>query len=142
MKRLALVAVIIATTGCGGGAETSSSDLTLTIADRQVLINNGFADDMVDWIVIRSYALDNADAAASDDRVRFEAENAFVTLPDGTTEELRGSRLLFYLDDEGVEAHPIHLRKEDLDILHTQPHESVRAMIDALADLSMGHQYD
>ena len=137
-----MIVMVLATDVCVSGAETSSSDLTLTISDRQVLINNCFADNLVDWIVVRSYALDNAGAAADDDRVRFEADNAFVTLPDGTTEELRGSRLLFYLDDEGVEAHPIHLRKEDLDILHTEPHESVRAMIESLADLSMGHQYD
>ncbi len=142
MRRAAIPMMILALGGCGGGGSAESADLTLTIGDRQVVVNSGIVGERVDWIVIREYPVDDANAAAKDGRVRFEGGNAHVELPDGSTKSLKGSNVLFYLNDEGVEAHAIRLQKQDLDILHTEPHESVAALIEKLADISLRRGYN
>ena len=142
MRRVAIAMMILALGGCGGGGSAESADLTLTLGDRQVVVNSGIVGERVDWIVIREYPVGDTNAAAKDNRVRFEGENAHVKLPDGSTKALKGSNVLFYLNDEGVEAHAIRLKKQDLDILHTEPHESVAALIGKLADLSLRRGYN
>lgn len=138
MRRAFIVMPLLlaALAGCGGSTSHSSSQLTIVAGDRQVVINSGLADDRVDWIVLRDYPADATDPAGDDSRVRFEGDGAVVTMPDGSNQSLRDSRVLFYLSEDGVEVYGIHLLREDLDVLHTEAFDSVQELIERLVAIS------
>lgn len=142
MRRFFVPAVAIILAGCQNSGNPDNADISLVIGEQLVLVTTSYVGDRVEWIVIREYAPDDTDAARRDKRVRFEQGDALVELPDGTTRSLKDSNILFYLNDEGVEAHAIHLVREDLDVLYTEAHETTAALIEMLEEISRGHGYN
>ena len=142
MRRFVVPAFAIILAACQNSSDAGNADLSLVIAERLVLVTTSYIGDRVDWIVIREYAPDDTDAAKRDKQVRFEQGDALVELPDGTTRSLKDSNILFYLSNEGVEAHAIHLVREDLDVLYTEAHETTAALIEMLEEISRGHGYN
>lgn len=142
MRRFFIPAFAIVLAGCQSSGNPDNADISLVIGEQLVLVTTSYVGDRVEWIVIREYAPDDTDAAKRDKRVRFEQGDALVELPDGTTRSLKDSNILFYLNDEGVEAHAIHLVREDLDVLYTEAHETTAALIDMLVEISRGHGYN
>lgn len=142
MRRFFVPAFAIILAACQNSGNSDNADISLVIGEQLVLVTTSYVGDRVEWIVIREYAPDDTDAAKRDKRVRFEQGDALVELPDGTTRSLKDSNILFYLNDEGVEAHAIHLVREDLDVLYTEAHETTAALIDMLVEISRGHGYN
>ncbi|MCH7548967.1 MAG: hypothetical protein IH969_05420 [Candidatus Krumholzibacteriota bacterium] len=142
MRRFFVPAFAIILAGCQNSGSPDNADISLVIGEQLVLVTTSYVGDRVEWIVIREYAPDDTDAAKRDKRVRFEQGDALVELPDGTTRSLKDSNILFYLNDEGVEAHAVHLVREDLDVLYTEAHETTAALIEMLEEISRGHGYN
>ena len=107
MRRFFVPAFAIILAACQNSGNPDNADISLVIGEQLVLVTTSYVGDRVEWIVIREYAPDDTDAAKRDKRVRFEQGDALVELPDGTTRSLKDSNILFYLNDEGVEAHAI-----------------------------------
>lgn len=139
MKRIvACLALLVL--ACGGGSDEpvvhGKSGTSLDIGSRHVVIHNGYADGRVDWLIVLDYDATDTEAIAKDDRVTFEGEEAFVTLPNGKRDALKGSNVMYLLDDEGVEKFPITLREEDLNLIHEETYHSVRELVDRLVQAS------
>lgn len=105
------------------------SGASIEINGRFIIINNGYINSTVDYIVIREYAMQNEKERLMDNRYQKNGFMASLKSSDGDIIFLRNTNTLFYPKDDKLETYPINLKEQDLYIIHGEVHKSIDELI-------------
>lgn len=109
------------------------SGASIEIQNKFILINNGYINDRVDYILIRQYDMNDVESRLNDKRFQKGDFNAQLTLPDNSVISLRNTNTMFVLTDANLDTYPIKLNEMDLSVIHTRKHSSLDQLISLLA---------
>jgi hypothetical protein len=115
-------------------SRSGHSGASIDVNGKFVLVNNGYINNRVDYIVIREFEFNDVDGRLSDKRYVVDDFAAYVETPEGCMLPIRDTNMLYFITDNEILEYKICLKVLDMFMVHGEKHKSIEELIKKLCN--------